>query len=132
VTEQKFRISPTGKGAIFRLKRWFYATLFSKIPADARETSRAAWTELVGKLIDEINKRGVADKPARISLIYEQGLKGEFIPLSVKMEIFELVPRDTINISFSEKVAEIEKEKIRAQYQELLKKAKELGIELGS
>ena len=132
MTEQKFRISPTGKGAIFRLKRWFYATLFSKIPADARETSRAAWTELVGKLIDEINKRGVADKPARISLIYEQGLKGEFIPLSVKMEIFELVPRDTINISFSEKVAEIEKEKIRAQYQELLKKAKELGIELGS
>jgi hypothetical protein len=130
MTEQKFRISPTAKGAIFRLKRWFYAYMYSKVPSEAKEASREAWGELVGKLIDEINKRGAAEKPARISLSYEEGPKGEFVPLSVKMEIFELAPKETINISFSERAAEIEREKIKAQYSELLKKAQELGIQL--
>jgi hypothetical protein len=130
VTEQKFRISPTGKGAVFRLKRWFYASIYSKVPQEAKEASRIAWTELVGKLIDELNKRGAAEKPARISLTYELGPKGEFIPLSVKMETFELVPKETITLSFSNKIAEMEKEKIKAQYRELLKKAQELGVQL--
>jgi hypothetical protein len=130
VTEQKFRISPTGKGAVFRLKRWFYASIYSRVPQEAKEASRMAWTELVGKLIDELNKRGVAEKPARISLIYEQGPKGEFTPLSVKIETFELVPKETITLSFSNKIAEMEKEKIKTQYRELLKKAQELGVQL--
>ncbi len=130
MTEQKFRISPTGRGAIFRLKRWFYAYMYSKVPSEAKEASRKAWGELVGKLIDELSKVGGAEKPARISLSYEEGPKGEFVPLSVKMEIFELVPKETINISFSERAAEIEREKIKSQYSELLKKARELGIQL--
>jgi hypothetical protein len=46
------------------------------------------------------------------------------------MEIFELVPKESINISFSERAAEVEKEKIKSQYSELLRKAQELGIQL--
>jgi hypothetical protein len=130
MTEQKFRISPTAKGAIFRLKRWFYAYMYSKVPSEAKDASRGAWGELVGKLIDEINKKDAAEKPARITLNYDEGPRGEFVPLSVKMEIFELVPKESINISFSERAAEVEKEKIKSQYSELLRKAQELGIQL--
>ncbi|MEM2282346.1 MAG: hypothetical protein QXH26_02210 [Candidatus Hadarchaeales archaeon] len=128
--EQRFRISPTGKGAIFRLKRWFYASVYSSTPTEAREASLTAWKELVSKLIEELNKRGATELPARLSLSYELGPKGEFVPLSLKMEIFDLTPKESINLSFSERVTELERERIKAQYSELLKKAKELGVDL--
>ncbi len=127
--EQRFRISPTGKGAVFRMKRWFYAFLNQNIPDAVKEESRSAWTRMVTTLIEEMNKRGAADKPARITLVYERGPRGEFVPVSVKAELFELRPVDTINLTFSKETLQAdEKERVKSQLSELVKRAKELGV----
>lgn len=128
--EQRFRISPTGRGAIFRLKRWFYVLLNTSIPENAREKSKEAWQKLVTKLVEELNNRGFSEKPTRITLQYEIGPNGEFVPKTAKAEVFELSLIDTVTLNFTQQASETEKEKVKEQLKELLKKAKELGVEL--
>jgi hypothetical protein len=131
--EQKFRISPTCRGAIFRAKRWFYATFYNKnIPKEVREENKKAWTELARRMVEEVNKYGYVENPARMSIKYETGPKGEFKPISATLEIMSMTPIKTIVISPSEQETpkEEEKEKLMKQFEEMLKKAKELGIDV--
>jgi len=95
---QRFKISPTSRGAIFKLKRWFYLNFFSKASAEVREQNKQAWLELSRKLIDELNKRGASDKPARITLEYEKGINNEFIPVAATIELMEIKPLEVITV----------------------------------
>lgn len=124
---QKFRITPTSRGALFRAKRWFYSTFYSNAPAEIREENKRAWVDLASKLVEEINKRNAADKPARLTINYETGPRGEFIPLSATIELMEIRSLETFTIYASK---EEEKKKLKAEIEELLRKARELGISL--
>ncbi|MEM1566496.1 MAG: hypothetical protein QW510_05380 [Candidatus Bathyarchaeia archaeon] len=135
---QRFKISPTSKGAIFKLKRWFYLNFFSKASAEIKEKNKQTWLELSRRLIEEINKRGASDKPARMTLEYEKGANNEFTPLRVTVELMEIKPLDafTIELKAGEQLEERkveekeEKEALKTQLSQLLKKAQELGISI--
>jgi len=124
---QRFRITPTCKSALFRAKRWFYSTFYTGAPAEVKEENKKIWVDLAGRLVEEINKRNAAEKPARLTINYETGPKGEFRPLSATIEIMEVRPLETFTIFLSK---EEEKRKLKAELEELVKKAKELGISL--
>ncbi|MBS7606636.1 hypothetical protein KEJ14_02190 [Candidatus Bathyarchaeota archaeon] len=124
---QRFRITPTCKSALFRAKRWFYSTFYTGAPAEVKEENKKIWVDLAGRLVEEINKRNAAEKPARLTINYETGPKGEFKPLSATIEIMEVRPLETFTIFLSK---EEEKRKLKAELEELVKKAKELGISL--
>jgi len=131
VKQQRFKISPTSRGAIFRLKRWFYLSFYTKAPSEVREKNREKWLKLSRRLIEEISARNASDKPARITLEYQVGPNGEFIPVSVTVELMEIKPYDVVKIYMKEEEKieeEKEKEKLKAQIAELLKKAQELGL----
>jgi len=130
--EQKFRISPTCRGAIFRAKRWFYATFYNKsIPQEVREENKKAWTELARRMVEEVNKYGYVENPTRISIKYETGPNGEFKPISATLEIMSMTPIKTIVISSRpEMLKEEDKEMLKKQFEEILKKAKELGVDI--
>jgi len=60
---QRFRITPTSRGALFRAKRWFYSIFYTKeLPADVKEGNKKAWVDLASKIVEEVNKRGATDK----------------------------------------------------------------------
>lgn len=130
VKQQRFKISPTGRGAIFKLKRWFYLSFYTKnVPDNIREKNRKNWLELSRRLIEEMNKRSASEKPTRITLEYELGPNNEFKPISVAVEVMEMKLLESFKISFKEEeVKEEEREKLKIQLAEMLRKAKELGI----
>ncbi len=100
--QQRFRVAPTSRGAVFRLRRWFYLTFYTKASSGVRERNRKEWLKLSRRLIEEINKRNASDKPARITLEYEVGPKGEFIPVSATVELMEIKPIDVIRVRMKE------------------------------
>ncbi|MCD6369670.1 MAG: hypothetical protein J7L38_07745 [Thermoproteales archaeon] len=109
------KIAPTTRGAIFRAKRWFYATFFSKAPEDKREASKRNWTQLARKLVEETNKEGVSDKGGRV-IIYYKDEDGVFTPIRAEVEVYVLEPIKTITVPFtegsetSENISEVEAE----------------------
>ncbi|MEM1586188.1 MAG: hypothetical protein QXX99_03080 [Candidatus Bathyarchaeia archaeon] len=125
---QRFRITPTSRGALFRAKRWFYSLFYSKdLPADVRENNKKVWVNTASKIVEEINRRNAADKPTRLTINYESGPHGEFIPLSVTLELMEIRTVETFTVYLAK---EEEKRKLKTDFEELVKKAKELGMSL--
>ncbi|MEM2320447.1 MAG: hypothetical protein QXS79_00965 [Candidatus Bathyarchaeia archaeon] len=125
---QRFRITPTSRGALFRAKRWFYSIFYTKeLPADVREVNKKAWVDLASRLVKEVNKRNASDKPTRLIINYESGPRGEFIPLSATVELMEIKPLETFTVYLSK---DEEIKKIKADLAELVKRAKELGASL--
>ncbi|MEM2913416.1 MAG: hypothetical protein QXR06_03625 [Candidatus Bathyarchaeia archaeon] len=124
---QRFRITPTSKSALFRAKRWFYLTFYSNVSTEVREENRKIWVDLAGKLVEEINRRNAADKPARLTINYEKGPSGEIKPFSATVELMEIKPLETFTIYTSK---EEEKKRLKTELEELMKKAKELGISI--
>lgn len=122
---QKFRITPTSRGALFRAKRWFYSIFYTKdLPEDVREANKKSWVDLASRLVEEVNKRNASDKPARLTINYKSGPRGEFIPLSATLELMEIRPLETFTVYLSK---EEEIRKIKEELAELVKRAKELG-----
>lgn len=125
---QRFRITPTSRGALFRAKRWFYSIFYTKdLPADVKEANKKTWVDLASRLVEEINKRNASEKPARLTINYESGPRGEFIPLSATVELMEIRPLETFTVYLSK---EEEIKKIKADLVELIKRAKELGASI--
>ncbi|RLE76888.1 MAG: hypothetical protein DRJ56_03460 [Thermoprotei archaeon] len=93
------KIAPTCRGAIFRAKRWFYATFYSRIGDEGRrERSRENWVKLARMLVERSNEEQVSDKAARIIIYYtEEG--GVFTPIRAQIEVYELKLLKTIDIS---------------------------------
>ncbi|MEM2455123.1 MAG: hypothetical protein QXN21_04195, partial [Candidatus Bathyarchaeia archaeon] len=73
---QRFRMTPTGRGALFRAKRWFYSTFYTKAPPEIKEENKKIWVSLAGKIIEELNKRNASEKPTRLTINYEVGPRG--------------------------------------------------------
>lgn len=67
---------------------------------------------------------------------YEDTSNNEFRPISVIIEVMEMKPLESFKIYFMERETKIEeaeleeKEKLKTQLIEILKKVKELGIKL--
>lgn len=98
VREWRTRITPTCRGAIFRAKRWFYATFYTpQNDPDIKEKSRENWTSLARRLVEESNKKGYSEKAARLTIIYDDE-GGLFKPIAATIEIFELRQIDKIEI----------------------------------
>ncbi len=91
------RIVPTTRGAIFRAKRWFYATFYSKSKGDIKEVSKENWAKLARVLVEKSNEEGVSDKAARLTIYYYDN-EGIFKPVKAELEVFELKPVKTIEI----------------------------------
>ncbi len=92
---QIFKISPSAKGAIFKLKRWFYANFYKKdIKPEIREKNITFWKNLAEKLIKETGKRAITEKATRLIIEYEKSTEGEFILYNVILEALELKPVD--------------------------------------
>ncbi|MEM1582785.1 MAG: hypothetical protein QXK89_09810 [Candidatus Bathyarchaeia archaeon] len=100
---QRFRMTTTSKGALFRAKRWFYSTFYTKASSEVKEDNRRAWVELAGKIIEEINRHNAADKPTRLTINYEVGPRGEFKPTSVTVELMEIRPLESFTVTMSAK-----------------------------
>ncbi|MEM0049250.1 MAG: hypothetical protein QW424_03970 [Candidatus Bathyarchaeia archaeon] len=96
---QRFRLTPTGRGALFRAKRWFYSTFYTKAPSEVKEENKKNWVNLAGKIIDELNKRNASDKPMRLAISYDVGPRGEFRPKSATIELMEIKPIETFVIT---------------------------------
>ncbi|HDI74347.1 MAG TPA: hypothetical protein ENF55_00170 [Thermoprotei archaeon] len=92
------KIAPTCRGAIFRAKRWFYATFYSKEADEAKkEKSKENWVKLARMLVEKSNEAGYSDKAARI-VIYYKDEDGVFNPVKAEIEVFELKKVDTLEI----------------------------------
>jgi len=64
------RIAPTGRGAVFQLRKVFYATLSDK--GYDRDLSVAEWKKTVSKLIDFMNEKGLSEIPTKIIIEYDE------------------------------------------------------------
>ncbi len=67
------RIAPTARGAMFTLRKAFYAVLgrLRKEKGVDRDLSIKEWKKTASYLIDYINKKGLTDIPMKIILQYE-------------------------------------------------------------
>ncbi len=95
------KITPTARGAIFRAKRWFYATFYSKSSSENKEKSRENWARLARLLVEKSNKEGVSEKAARV-IIHYYDKNGLFEPVRAELEIYELRPIKTLEITEDE------------------------------
>ena len=100
------RISTTLRGAIFRLKRGVYA-LFNKTrkehPNFDMNESKKNWGAIASKIVEEANKRGVSNYPAKIIMSYdfvEKDGKLVFVPKEARIVIFE--PSDLFTVKAEE------------------------------
>ncbi|RLE95343.1 MAG: hypothetical protein DRN04_00440 [Thermoprotei archaeon] len=92
------KIAPTCRGAIFRAKRWFYATFYSKESDETKkEKSKENWVKLARMLVEKSNEAGYSDKAARIVIYYKDD-NGIFTPIKAEIEVFELKIIDKLEI----------------------------------
>ena len=100
---QTFRttLTPTVRGAISKVRRWFYASFYSKARGEARERSKDNWVKLARILIDKTNEQGISDKAGRLTLYYYVK-DGVFIPVKAEIEYFEIKPLGKFEVTFSE------------------------------
>ncbi len=102
------RISRTSRGAIFKAKRWFYATFYRKdIPDEIKEKSRRNWIRLARALVEKINKEGVSDWGATIA-IYYKNVNGVFTPIRAEVSAFEIRDTKTFTVYPEEETEETE------------------------
>ncbi|MEM1659102.1 MAG: hypothetical protein QXK94_08730 [Candidatus Jordarchaeales archaeon] len=134
---QRFRLTPTGRGAVFRAKRWFYSVFSKNASEDIKARNVKAWTEMASKLVERMNAEGVSDKPTRLTIEYETGPHGEFNPVSATVEVYEMKPVKTFTVSFREtekkpveekKVSIAEVQKVESELETVVKKLREAGL----
>lgn len=102
------RITPTVRGAIFRAKRWFYATFYKKdIPAEKKEESRRRWAELARVLVEKTSAENLSDYAARITIHYNDS-NGIFKPVKVELETFIMKPHKKLEFEVWSKGGEVE------------------------
>ena len=84
------RISTTMRGAVFRLRRMFYANVNNQ-KADL-ERSRKEWRQFIAKIIDISSKKNIADKPCKIILrcVEKTSRDKKYItPVKAKIIVYE-------------------------------------------
>lgn len=85
------RISPTGKSAVYMLKKVFYRLMMQEKSLDI---SRPLWKDFVPKVAKKISDAGLMNKPCRIIVEYSEEMEGEkkkLIPTNTTIEVYEKV-----------------------------------------
>ena len=82
------------------MRRWFYASFFSKVKGEAREASKENWAKLARTLIEKSNEQGLSDKAGRVTLYYYVK-DGVFVPVKAEIEAFEIKHAGKVEITFS-------------------------------
>jgi len=83
------RICPTGRGAVFRLKRAVWAVIGEENLDE--EKSKENWGEFARKLIEFLNAHRISERPMRITLYYTIQ-DSVFKPLRAEIEYFPIEP----------------------------------------
>ncbi|MGC9146391.1 MAG: hypothetical protein ACP5GL_01045 [Infirmifilum sp.] len=88
-------ISPSSRGAMFNLRKAFYATLtrLAREQGVDRNRSLEEWRRVAGVLIEETRKRGIIEAPCKIVLTYSivSDSKSKYISFkSARIFYFEL------------------------------------------
>ncbi|MGB9708911.1 MAG: hypothetical protein ACPLRJ_00365 [Infirmifilum uzonense] len=88
-------ISPSSRGAMFNLRKAFYATLtrLAREQGVDRNRSLEEWRRVAGVLIEETRKRGIIEAPCKIVLTYNivSDSKSKYISFkSARIFYFEL------------------------------------------
>ena len=92
------KITPSTRGAIFRAKRWFYATFYNKgTPKDKRERSKINWVKLARMLVERSNKEGITDNGARLIIHYKIE-DSVFVPKKAEIEVYDLKPLKKVTV----------------------------------
>ncbi|MEM1508818.1 MAG: hypothetical protein QW291_05965 [Thermofilaceae archaeon] len=91
-------LSPTVRGAVSKVRRWFYATYYSKVRGEAREISKENWAKLAKLLVEKSNEMGVSDKGGRI-ILYYYVKDGVFIPVKAEIEVYDIKPSGKFEIN---------------------------------
>ncbi len=89
----RLKIAASGRGAVFKLKRAFWAAV-SKEKRDA-ERSGQYWKEFAGKIVQKLNEEGASDKPVRIVLHYNI-VENAIRPVRADIEVYEKVKEFTV------------------------------------
>ena len=92
-------LTPTVRGAISKVRRWFYATFYSKERGEAREKSKDNWTRVARLMVEKSNDAGISDKAGRITLYYYVK-NGVFTPVRAEIDYYELKPTGKVEIKF--------------------------------
>lgn len=85
------RISPTGKSAVYMLKKGFYRVMMQ---LNSLQESLPLWKEFVPKVVEKINKEGLLSKPCKIIVSYEEEQQGDkkiVKPTGAIVEVYEKV-----------------------------------------
>ncbi len=79
-------ISPSSRGAMFNLRKAFYATLTRLVKEQGvdRNKSLEEWKKVASRLIEEIEKRGITEAPCKIFLTYTIASDGQSKYISFK------------------------------------------------
>ena len=93
------RLCPTGRGAIFRLKRAVWATI-SRLKREQgldADASGDNWREFARALVNKLNELGVSTYPTRIILYYRIE-NNVFKPVRAKIQ-FARAPLEEVEFS---------------------------------
>ncbi|QOJ78526.1 hypothetical protein IG193_07155 [Infirmifilum lucidum] len=79
-------ISPSSRGAMFNLRKAFYATLTRLVKEQGVDRNRSLeeWKKAASRLIEEIEKRGITEAPCKIFLTYTVMSDGQSKYISFK------------------------------------------------
>ncbi len=71
-------LSPSARGAMYNLRRAFYATLSRLVKESGvdRERSVESWKAAASKIVDFINEAGISEAPTKIVVTYEVAEEG--------------------------------------------------------
>ncbi|PMP68357.1 MAG: hypothetical protein C0190_01575 [Thermodesulfobacterium geofontis] len=96
---QTFKLA-SPRSAVFKLKRWFYATFANReIPQEVREENIKKWKAVAAKVVEELGKRELKpEEYVRINITYEEGENKNFIPQEMLIEILKVKKVEEIKI----------------------------------
>jgi len=93
-------LTPTVRGAISKLRRWFYASFYSRAEGEAKEKSKENWARLASSLVEKSNEAGISEKAGRLTLYYYVK-NGVFTPVRVEIDYYELRPAGKVEVTVS-------------------------------
>ncbi|MEZ0346692.1 MAG: hypothetical protein ABWK01_09090 [Infirmifilum sp.] len=99
-------ISPSSRGAMFNLRKAFYATLSRMVKEQGVDKNRSLeeWRRTAGILIEETRRRGITEAPCKIVLTYEISSDSQSKYISFKdARIFYFELEDIIHVDLSKR-----------------------------
>jgi len=115
IVKQQFRIAQTGRSAIARMKRWFYANFYvpvAKQNKEQAEKNKNEWANLSRTLVEYMNENGLSESPVRISLTYLTDDSSSFLPIEVEVERLEIKVLEKDKIVFANVDIKVKKEEL--------------------